>query len=108
MYVNTEIQIENHENIILYIGKSTVLRPTFGNLEVMWAPNFLKLTGPHSNPEAHIISNKKYRGKKIDLKILNAQILYFHRSTSLDYFQHFLQSLLLVPSQTPVTPLGIP
>jgi hypothetical protein len=35
----------------------------------MWAPNFLKLTGPDSNPEAHIVSNKR-----IDLKILNAQI----------------------------------
>jgi hypothetical protein len=63
--MNTEIQIENHENIILYMKvKSTVLSPTFGNLEVRWAPNFLKLTDPHSNPEAHIISDKKNQERK--------------------------------------------
>jgi hypothetical protein len=45
MYMNTEIHIENNENIILF--KEKVLWPTFGNLEVMWAPNFLKLTGQH-------------------------------------------------------------
>jgi hypothetical protein len=64
--MNTETQIENHENIIYYF----VHRKKYSVAANIWefrghvVPNFLKLTGPHSNPEAHIISNKKYRVRK--------------------------------------------
>jgi hypothetical protein len=79
MCINTDIQIENHENIILYMKRVQCygqhLKESGGHVGAyFFFFFFLKLTGPHSNVEALIIiSNFKKNVRKQMLKILDTQ-----------------------------------